>query len=119
MKDATAQVSRRIRFYPRSYPIVDGMAAHAPAVEDDGWDGLLFTATQNLSMDVSRRCIWPPPSPVRQSVRAVRQARHDAWLAPENFDVGAFGALSGQRRWLDESGLDPPPHAGGTPVLRN
>lgn len=38
--------------YLRSYPIPDGMAAHAAAVEQDGWDGLLFTDTQNLSMDV-------------------------------------------------------------------
>jgi 5,10-methylenetetrahydromethanopterin reductase len=28
------------------------MQAHAAAVEEDGWDGLLFTDTQNLSMDV-------------------------------------------------------------------
>lgn len=35
-----------------SYPIPDGMEAHAAAVEEDGWDGMLFTDTQNLSMDV-------------------------------------------------------------------
>jgi len=28
------------------------MKAHAAAVEEDGWDGLLFTDSQNLSMDV-------------------------------------------------------------------
>jgi len=28
------------------------MKAHAAAVEEDGWDGMLFTDTQNLSMDV-------------------------------------------------------------------
>jgi 5,10-methylenetetrahydromethanopterin reductase len=28
------------------------MEAHAAAVEEDGWDGMLFTDTQNLSMDV-------------------------------------------------------------------
>ena len=42
----------RPRLYLRSYPIPDGMEAHASAVEEDGWDGLLFTVTQNLSMDV-------------------------------------------------------------------
>ena len=42
----------RTKFYLRSYPIVDGMAEHAAAVEADGWDGLLLTDTQNLSMDV-------------------------------------------------------------------
>jgi 5,10-methylenetetrahydromethanopterin reductase len=41
-----------MRFYLRSYPVPDGMAAHAAAVEEDGWDGLLFTDSQNLSMDV-------------------------------------------------------------------
>lgn len=40
------------QFYLRSYPIPDGMAAHAAAVEQDGWDGLLLTDSQNLSMDV-------------------------------------------------------------------
>lgn len=40
------------RLYLRSYPIPDGMEAHASAVEEDGWDGMLFTDTQNLSMDV-------------------------------------------------------------------
>ncbi len=43
---------RRTEFYLRSYPIVDGIEEHAAAVEADGWDGLLFTDTQNLSMDV-------------------------------------------------------------------
>lgn len=42
----------RTEFYLRSYPIPDGMAAHAAAVEEDGWDGLLLTDSQNLSMDV-------------------------------------------------------------------
>jgi len=28
------------------------MEAHAAAVEEDGRDGILFTDTQNLSMDV-------------------------------------------------------------------
>lgn len=42
----------RPRLYLRSYPIPDGMEAHASAVEEDGWDGMLFTDTQNLSMDV-------------------------------------------------------------------
>ena len=40
------------KVYLRSYPITDGMEAHAAAVEEDGWDGMLFTDTQNLSMDV-------------------------------------------------------------------
>ncbi len=40
------------RLYLRSYPEPDGMEAHASAVEEDGWDGMLFTDTQNLSMDV-------------------------------------------------------------------
>lgn len=40
------------RFYLRSYPEPDDMATHAAAVEDDGWDGLLLTDSQNLSMDV-------------------------------------------------------------------
>lgn len=39
-------------FYLRSYPVPDDMAAHAAAVEQDGWDGLLLTDSQNLSMDV-------------------------------------------------------------------
>jgi 5,10-methylenetetrahydromethanopterin reductase len=42
----------RPEFYLRSYPIPDDMPAHAAAVEADGWDGLLLTDTQNLSMDV-------------------------------------------------------------------
>ena len=42
----------RSELYLRSYPVPDGMQAHAAAVEEDGWDGLLFTDTQNLSMDV-------------------------------------------------------------------
>ena len=42
----------RPKLYLRSYPITDGMGAHASAVEEDGWDGMLFTDTQNLSMDV-------------------------------------------------------------------
>ncbi len=43
---------RRTRFFLRSYPEPDQMAAHAAAVEEDGWDGLLFQDSQNLSMDV-------------------------------------------------------------------
>jgi alkanesulfonate monooxygenase SsuD/methylene tetrahydromethanopterin reductase-like flavin-dependent oxidoreductase (luciferase family) len=39
-------------FYLRSYPLPDDVRAHARAAEDDGWDGLLLTDTQNLSMDV-------------------------------------------------------------------
>ncbi len=39
-------------FYLRSYPDPDSMQAHAAAVEEDGWDGLLFMDSQNLSMDV-------------------------------------------------------------------
>ena len=39
-------------FYLRSYPLPDDVRAHAAAAEDDGWDGLLLTDTQNLSMDV-------------------------------------------------------------------
>ena len=39
-------------YYLRSYPVPDGIQAHAAAVEEDGWSGLLFTDTQNLSMDV-------------------------------------------------------------------
>jgi 5,10-methylenetetrahydromethanopterin reductase len=39
-------------FYLRSYPSPDGMQAQAAAVEEDGWDGLLFMDSQNLSMDV-------------------------------------------------------------------
>ena len=42
----------RPKLYLRSYPIPDGMEVHAAAVEEDGWDGMLFTDTQNLSMDV-------------------------------------------------------------------
>ena len=45
-------MSGRPKLYLRSYPIPDGMEAHASAVEEDGWDGLLFTDTQNLSMVV-------------------------------------------------------------------
>jgi 5,10-methylenetetrahydromethanopterin reductase len=40
------------KLYLRSYPDPDGMPTHAAAVEEDGWDGLLLTDTQNLSMDV-------------------------------------------------------------------
>lgn len=43
---------RPTRFFLRSYPEPDGMAAHAASVEEDGWDGLLLTDSQNLSMDV-------------------------------------------------------------------
>jgi len=39
-------------FYLRSYPLPDDVRAHAAAAEEDGWDGLLMTDTQNLSMDV-------------------------------------------------------------------
>ena len=42
----------RPEFYLRSYPVPDGMQAHAATVEEDGWDGLLFMDSQNLSMDV-------------------------------------------------------------------
>lgn len=42
----------RTRFYLRSYPEPNDMGAHAAAVEEDGWDGLLLTDSQNLSMDV-------------------------------------------------------------------
>lgn len=42
----------RPEFYLRSYPSPDGMQAQAAAVEKDGWDGLLFMDSQNLSMDV-------------------------------------------------------------------
>ena len=45
-------VPARPELYLRSYPIPEGMDAHAASVEEDGWDGLLFTDTQNLSMDV-------------------------------------------------------------------
>ena len=40
------------KLYLRSYPEPDGIEAHAAAVEEDGWDGMLLTDTQNLSMDV-------------------------------------------------------------------
>ena len=40
------------KLYLRSYPEPDGMEAHAAAVEEDGWDGMLLTDTQNLGMDV-------------------------------------------------------------------
>ncbi len=40
------------KVYLRSYPVTDGMEAHAYAVEEDGWDGMLFTPTQILSMEV-------------------------------------------------------------------
>nr|WP_275691579.1 LLM class flavin-dependent oxidoreductase [Mycolicibacterium sphagni] len=42
----------RTEIYLRSYPELDGLASYAARVEEDGWDGLLFTDTQNLSMDV-------------------------------------------------------------------
>ena len=42
----------RPEFYLRSYPLPDDVAAAAAAAEEDGWDGLLLTDTQNLSMDV-------------------------------------------------------------------
>jgi 5,10-methylenetetrahydromethanopterin reductase len=42
----------RLELYLRSYPTPDGMRGQAAAVEGDGWDGVLFTDTQNLSMDV-------------------------------------------------------------------
>lgn len=45
-------MSGRPKLYLRSYPIPDGMEARSSAVEEDGWDGLLFTDTQNLNMDV-------------------------------------------------------------------
>ncbi len=38
--------------YLRSYPIPDGLQAHAAAAEEDGWDGILFTDIQNQAMDV-------------------------------------------------------------------
>jgi alkanesulfonate monooxygenase SsuD/methylene tetrahydromethanopterin reductase-like flavin-dependent oxidoreductase (luciferase family) len=40
------------KVYLRSYPVTDGMEARAYAVEADGWDGMLFTDIQNLSMEV-------------------------------------------------------------------
>ena len=40
------------KVYLRSYPVTNGMEAHAYAVEEDGWDGMLFTPTQILSMEV-------------------------------------------------------------------
>ncbi|SNS27286.1 methylenetetrahydromethanopterin reductase [Geodermatophilus saharensis] len=39
-------------FLLRSYPLPDDVGAHAAAAEEAGWDGLLLTDTQNLSMDV-------------------------------------------------------------------
>jgi len=42
----------RPEFYLRSYPEPDDIQARAAAAEEDGWDGLLLTDTQNLSMDV-------------------------------------------------------------------
>ena len=42
----------RPKLYLRSYPSPDGIRAHASVVEENGWDGLLFTDTQNLSIDV-------------------------------------------------------------------
>jgi 5,10-methylenetetrahydromethanopterin reductase len=42
----------RLEFYLRSYPQPDDIRAQAAAAEQDGWDGLLLTDTQNLSMDV-------------------------------------------------------------------
>jgi 5,10-methylenetetrahydromethanopterin reductase len=42
----------RPKLYLRSYPVPDGMEAHAAAVEEDGWEGMLFIDSQNLSMDV-------------------------------------------------------------------
>jgi 5,10-methylenetetrahydromethanopterin reductase len=47
-----APMPGRPKLYLRSYPSPDGMKAHASVVEEDGWDGLLFTDTQNLSIDV-------------------------------------------------------------------
>ena len=41
-----------LEFYLRSYPQPDDIPAQAAAAEEDGWDGLLLTDTQNLSMDV-------------------------------------------------------------------
>ena len=43
---------KRTQFFLRSYPEPDAMAEHAAAVEADGWDGLLFQDSQNLTMDV-------------------------------------------------------------------
>jgi 5,10-methylenetetrahydromethanopterin reductase len=42
----------RPKLYLRSYAVVNGMEAHAAAVEEDGWDGVFFMDSQNLSMDV-------------------------------------------------------------------
>lgn len=42
----------RPEFYLRSYPEPDDIQARAAAADEDGWDGLLLTDTQNLSMDV-------------------------------------------------------------------
>lgn len=40
------------QLYLRTYPEPDGMEAHAAAVEEDGWDGMLLMDSQNLAMDV-------------------------------------------------------------------
>jgi 5,10-methylenetetrahydromethanopterin reductase len=45
-------VPAKPKLYLRSYPVPDGMEAHAAAVEEDGWDGMFFMDSQNLSMDV-------------------------------------------------------------------
>lgn len=42
----------RPKLYLRSYAVPDDMEAHAAAVEEDGWDGMFFMDSQNLSMDV-------------------------------------------------------------------
>ncbi|MBD0253300.1 MAG: hypothetical protein ICV31_02235 [Rubrobacter sp.] len=49
------------KLYLRSYPEPDGMEAHA-AVEEDGWDGMLLTDTQNLTWMCSDRCTLAPTS---------------------------------------------------------
>jgi 5,10-methylenetetrahydromethanopterin reductase len=45
-------VRDRPKLYLRSYPIPDGIEAHAAAVEEDGWAGMLFMDSQNMAMGV-------------------------------------------------------------------
>jgi 5,10-methylenetetrahydromethanopterin reductase len=52
LKPKGADMTGRLKLYLRSYPVPDDMKAHASAVEEDGWDGLLLNDTQNLGMDV-------------------------------------------------------------------
>ena len=41
------------RFFLRSYAMPDEVEAEAAAAEDDGWDGLLFQDSQNLTPDIT------------------------------------------------------------------